>query len=275
MMTGKRRIGIVGYGNLGCFLVEKILSSEDLELAFVWNRSPEVFTESGLPELLILDDLDNFSDRQADLIVEVAHPDITKSHGVKFIQEADYLIGSPTALGDDDLHQKLRHNATSHALYVPSGAFWGAQDISKMADRGTLKALKISMTKHPTCFRLHSDLQQKLSHTHRVVLYEGPVRSLCHLAPNNVNTMAAAAIAGHNLGFDGVQSTLISDPGMSDYHMVEVDVSGPGQAGRKFHVHTSRLNPANLGVVTGEATYNSFYSSLLGAAGHGPGVHLC
>lgn len=37
-----------------------------------------------------------------------------------------------------------------------------------------------------------------------VVLYEGSVRELCPMAPNNVNTMAAAAIAGHNLGFDKV-----------------------------------------------------------------------
>ena len=36
-----------------------------------------------------------------------------------------------------------------------------------------------------------------------VVLYEGPVRDLCPMAPNNVNTMACAALAGHNLGFDG------------------------------------------------------------------------
>jgi len=40
----------------------------------------------------------------------------------------------------------------------------------------------------------------------------GAVRELCHLAPNNVNTMAAAALAAHNLGFDNVSGCLISDP---------------------------------------------------------------
>lgn len=40
----------------------------------------------------------------------------------------------------------------------------------------------------------------------------GCVHNLCSLAPNNVNTMAAAAIAGHNLGFLGTQGCLISDP---------------------------------------------------------------
>ena len=39
-----------------------------------------------------------------------------------------------------------------------------------------------------------------------------PVRELCPLAPNNVNTMSIAALAAHNLGFDGVQGCLIADP---------------------------------------------------------------
>ena len=37
------------------------------------------------------------------------------------------------------------------------------------------------------------------------VLFEGTVRELCPLAPNNVNTMAGAAIAAHSLGFDEVK----------------------------------------------------------------------
>ena len=44
------------------------------------------------------------------------------------------------------------------------------------------------------------------------VYASGAVRELCSLAPNNVNTMAAAALAAHNLGFDHVTGCLISDP---------------------------------------------------------------
>ena len=35
----------------------------------------------------------------------------------------------------------LRSAATQHGLYVPSGAFWGGEDIRKMADRGSLQVL--------------------------------------------------------------------------------------------------------------------------------------
>jgi aspartate dehydrogenase len=44
------------------------------------------------------------------------------------------------------------------------------------------------------------------SMTGEFVLFEGSVRDLCPLAPNNVNTMASAALAGFNLGFDKVKA---------------------------------------------------------------------
>ena len=44
-----------------------------------------------------------------------------------------------------------------------------------------------------------------------LIFVTGPVRQLCPLAPANVNTMACAAIAAHNLGFDRVQGCLVAD----------------------------------------------------------------
>ena len=47
----------------------------------------------------------------------------------------------------------------------------------------------------------------------KVELYRGPVRELCPLAPNNVNTMAAAAVAATNLGFDRTIGHLVAGKG--------------------------------------------------------------
>ena len=49
-----------------------------------------------------------------------------------------------------------------------------------------------------------------------------------------------------------------------DCHIVEIEVFGPGEGENRFHVKTVRKNPAKSGVVTGNATYSSFLSSLLG-----------
>ena len=52
-----------------------------------------------------------------------------------------YQVGSPTALANSDVENKLRQKACSgtRGIYVPSGALWGGSDIKKMADRETLK----------------------------------------------------------------------------------------------------------------------------------------
>eukprot|EP01137_Pigoraptor_chileana_P029828 Opistho-2@15551 len=230
----RRRVGIVGYGHLGKYLADAVLKRpDDLELVFVWNRTVDRM-RGAVPAECILENLDEFESRTVDLIVEVAHPDITAEYGARFLHAADYMIGSPTALADIALESRLREaascNSGAHGMYVPSGALWGGPDIRKMADRRTLKALKITMKKHPLSFKLEGDLGVKCDASAAVsgetLLYEGPVRALCPLAPNNVNTMAAAAVAAHNLGFDGVVGCLISDPSLES-HIVEVDVVVP------------------------------------------------
>ncbi|XP_030053879.1 aspartate dehydrogenase domain-containing protein [Microcaecilia unicolor] len=281
--SGVRRVGIVGYGYLGQYLVQKILkegSLHHLELAFVWNRHLEKM-EGTVPEHLQLRDLSEFDKRQADLIVEVAHSSITRDHGTDFLSSANFMVGSPTTLADHPTEKKLREASrqSGKTLYIPRGALWGVEDIQKMADRGTLKALKITMTKHPDSFKLEDPLVERndAARTKRLVLYEGAVRGLCPLAPNNVNTMAAASMAAHTLGFDGVVGVLIADPSLSGWHLVDIEVTGPTdeQSGNTFNVKTSRRNPARPSSVTGIATFDSFWSSLLTCSGHGGCVYLC
>ncbi|XP_061701890.1 aspartate dehydrogenase domain-containing protein [Syngnathoides biaculeatus] len=270
------RIGIVGFGHLGQFLVERITkdgASVGLALAFVWNRNPEKL-KGLVADDLALGNLSSFGDRQCDVIVEVCHPQVVKEFGVHFLSHSHLMVGSPSALADPDLNDKLRRAAqlNGRTLYVPSGAMWGGQDIQRLNDSGALQALFIRMSKHPSCFRLTGDVLSEWTEGEgRRVLFRGSVAELCPLAPNNVNTMAAAAVAAGKLGFNGVQGEIVSDTALSDYHVVEVHVTGPGG----FSVHTVRRNPARLGAVTGSATYNSFWNSLLVCKGHGGRVYLC
>lgn len=50
-------------------------------------------------------------------------------------------VGSPSALSDPDLNERLRQAAQQYGrtLYIPSGALWGGQDIQRLNDSGTLK----------------------------------------------------------------------------------------------------------------------------------------
>jgi len=168
---------------------------------------------------------------------------------------------------------------SKNGVYIPVGALWGAVDIERMAKRGTLFGLKVTMKKHPESLKVVGELAEKLKQVAEKegeqVIYEGPVRPLCELAPNNVNTMACAALAGFNLGFDKTQAALVSDRALNG-HVVVVEVAGPDKGNQgKFSVNTVRYNPAPPGAVTGQQTYASFFTSLCGVGGLGSGFHFC
>lgn len=86
MMDAKRRrVGVVGYGKLGEFLVKQILGDSNFELAFVWNRSKDILVGK-VDEKYVIDDLKTCSSRNPDIIIEVAHPCISKEYGSFFLQ---------------------------------------------------------------------------------------------------------------------------------------------------------------------------------------------
>eukprot|EP01103_Thecamoeba_quadrilineata_P006097 TRINITY_DN15823_c0_g1_i1.p1 TRINITY_DN15823_c0_g1~~TRINITY_DN15823_c0_g1_i1.p1 ORF type:complete len:283 (-),score=51.52 TRINITY_DN15823_c0_g1_i1:27-875(-) len=280
----KKKVGIVGYGALGKYLAHEILNNQQvsvqIELAFVWNRTSAKLLQDNIPSQLILTDLNDFANHKVDLIVEVSHPDISANYGSSFLAQANYLIGSPSGLSqqsvEDSLREAANKNSSGHGLYIPRGALWGAEDIKLLADRNQLKELTITMAKHPLSLKLEGVLKERLDKAvegQENVLFEGPVREICPLAPNNVNTMACAALAGHTLGFDGVKARLVSDSRL-DAHVIDIEIVGPGNP--PFTVTTRRYNPAKPGAITGNATYATFLTSLVTAAqGTGNGVHFC
>ncbi|XP_037676233.1 putative L-aspartate dehydrogenase [Choloepus didactylus] len=277
-----RRVGVVGYGRLGQSLVSHLLAQGPelgLELVFVWNRDPGRMADT-VPPSLQLRSLADLRERHPDLVVEVAHPQIIQDSGAQILRHANLLVGSPSALADQATERQLLEasHRWDHAVFVARGALWGTEDIARLDAAGGLQNLRVTMATHPDGFRLEGPLAAAQRPGSRTVLYEGPVRGLCPLAPRNSNTMAAAALAAPNLGFDRVIGVLVADLSLTDMHVVEVELSGPpGPTGRRLAVHTRRENPAEPGAVTGSATVTAFWRSLLGCCQlpSRPGIHLC
>ncbi|KAM5235997.1 aspartate dehydrogenase domain-containing protein [Ctenodactylus gundi] len=276
------KVGVVGYGRLGQSLVSHLLAEGPdlgLELVFVWNRNPGRMAGS-VPTSLQLHNLAALGDRHPDLVVEVAHPKIIQESGAQILRHANLLVGSPSALADQTTERQLLEasNQWGHTVFVARGALWGTEDISRLDAAGGLQSLRVTMATHPDGFRLEGPLATAHSTGPRTVLYEGPVRGLCPIAPRNSNTMAAAALAAPSLGFDKVIGVLVADLSLTDLHVVDVELRGPrGPTGRSFAVHTHRENPAQPGAVTGSATVTAFWRSLLGCCQlpSRPGIHLC
>lgn len=256
-----RRVGILGYGQLGQHLARCLRDDPDHELAFVWNRSPEALRD--LPEALILRDLEQAAER-ADLVVEVAHPSVTWAHGARFIERADYFVGSPTALARPGVLEGLQ----GRALYVPRGALPGLEEVLRLAARNGLAEATITMRKHPRSLKVADYTPSGGVDT----VYDGPLRALCARAPNNVNTMAVLALASR-LGFDAVRAVLIADPTL-EHHITELDLWGPDAGGPRFRLELRRSSPAAAGAVTSSATFSSFWESVRRAHGHDTGLHF-
>lgn len=290
----RTRIGILGFGSLGHYLCQKLLGRhgdglETMELAFVWSRSSDRFGDASVtvPESRRLSGRDlgaavrdwTNAHGRVDLIAEVCHPQVVAEWGLPLLGYADLLVGSPTAFASSSVEtavrERLAEPAQRHGCYLASGALWGVEDIAKMKELGTLNRLSVTMKKHPKSFKLgeplHSQLQAYANDPTQkdaFVIYDGPVRELCPLAPNNVNTMACAAMAG--LGFDQTRALLVADKALRG-HIIDIDIEGNDG----FSVRTQRHNPAREGAVTGAATYDSFLASLKRAGGKGPGFHFC
>lgn len=243
----------------------------------MWNRTfDKLEADEKLSSDKRLKNLGEFKNHPVDLIAEVAHPSITEEYGESFLSHANYFVGSPTAFANQEVEKTLRekaeNNSQGRGLYVPCGALWGVHDLWKMNRAGSLKQLVITMKKHPLSLKLEGKLGERLKKAIQndeegeVELFSGSVRDLCPLAPNNVNTMAVAALVASSLGFDAVTGRLVSDKSLRA-HVIDVEAYGTKNShGDQFSVKTTRYNPAPPGAVTGSATYVSFWNSLLEAA---------
>jgi len=275
-----RRVGIVGYGKLGQHLCRSILNEpalrDSFQLAFVWNLLPDEIGDE-ITEELRLADLHDFAQRDPDLVVEVAHPVITWDHGARFLEVADYMTASTTAFAHGDTEARMRAAAAQpngHGLYIPRGALPGLEEVLRMAATGKLAGATVSMNKHPSSLNFLGELVPPLSETTGPrEIYKGPLRELCSLAPNNVNTMAALAMASE-LGFDAIEARLLADPEL-EHHITEVVLLGPDTGGPRYSLELRRTSPAAVGAVSSTATLDTFLASTIAAVNQGDGIHFC
>ena len=61
---------------VGQYLYNSLKAEANVDVVFVWNRTKTVLIDQ-VPPSLILSELESLGDLQVDLIVEVAHPDIS------------------------------------------------------------------------------------------------------------------------------------------------------------------------------------------------------
>lgn len=257
------RIGIVGYGFIGRHLYQRLMQGGEpgLSVAFVWNRSPGKV--AGVPMGLVLRDLTQAAEKRADLIVELAHPGVTRDHGTKFAAAADYLVTSVTALADDKVRGALLETAVAHKhrIFIPHGALVGLDTLHEQRHR--LADVTITFRKHPKNLDFAESGIDPAIVQGPTVLYDGPARGIAPLFPRNINTMITCALA--TVGLDRCRAVLIADPSLDKAY---AQVEAIGHDGSR--IATFNEQPATG--VSGNDMLASIIGSVRAAAGRAPGL---
>lgn len=266
MSADKARIGLIGFGYIGRYVYEQITSRPELglELAFVHDLAPERLR--GLPEELVLQDIKDFASRRPALVVEMAHPAVSREFGQMFLRKTDYMPLSMTAFADQGLHERLLDTAKASGtcLFIPQGATVGLENIYE--GRELWDEVSMVMKKSPKNLDFSAAPQFKAAEISKpTVLYDGPTRAVCPLFPRNVNSHATVALAG--IGFDRTRSVLIADPAL-DVSIIEITAKGKGVA-----MKIERSNP--LKGVSGVFTLNSTLAAVVRAKGKGSVMQIC
>ncbi|MGE0735952.1 MAG: aspartate dehydrogenase domain-containing protein [Alphaproteobacteria bacterium] len=253
----RKRIGLIGFGYVGRNVFERIRADDDfgLDVAFVYNRDSGKLKDA-VPEHLICKALSKAESFDPHLIVEMAHPSISKSFGDKFLRYADYLPLSVTALADAELEKKLRRAAKTHQhrLLIPHGALMGLDSLFEW--RHMWEEVTITFEKHPNAIDFSES--GMTAPTGRATVYDGPARGIAAKFPRNVNTMVTCGLA--TVGLDKCRAVLIAD---STLNYGVADVRARGKDGATLHMRKEQP----MAGVSGTELFESQFHSLLKAAG--------
>ena len=256
--TGRRRVGLIGFGFIGSQVFARIVSDSScgLEIAFVHNRSEHRI--AAVPKHLLLHEIGELDRFKVDLVVEMAHPLYSEQWGEAILSQANYLPLSVTALADDALRDRLtqRALASNTTLAIPHGALMGLDSLREW--RAMWRDVVISFYKNPANIDFGATAIDPATITKETVLYDGPVRGIAKLYPRNVNTMVTCALA--TVGLDQCRARLIADPSLT-VAIAQVDATG-----KDGSVLTMRKEQPVKGV-SGTEMFESQFASIVKAAG--------
>lgn len=238
------RVGVIGFGFIGSEIFRRLQAGgHGLEAAFVYNRSKGRLT--GAPANLVLHDLRDAHACGADLVVEMAGPEVTREHGEALLAHAHYMPLSLAALADDDLRARLLTAAagSGRSLCVAHGALAGLEALLDW--RAHWREVSVEFRKPPASLGA-SDLSGP------TVLFDGSVREIAPLYPHNVNAMVACALA--TVGLDRCRARLVADPGLTQ---LELHVEATAADGSRLSVQRHQTARGVSGSEMADAAWGS------------------
>ncbi len=247
------RLGVIGYGFIGREIVARLRRRpQAFSLTFVHTRRRDQADDVADPAFLA--SLANLPLAEVDLVVEAAHPDITRLHGAHILSGADYMPLSTGALTDDALRETLLETARASGtrLLLAAGALIGGEELTKRTVPWA--RAQVTFRKHPDNIDFSDVTLDPQDITEATTIFDGPVRDIAARFPRNVNTMVTTALL--STGVDACRGVLVADPTL-DCAIAEVEAWGTDGS----YMRTEKRQPA-IGVSGTEMTDSAWFSIL-------------
>ena len=260
----RKKIGLIGFGYIAGFVYNEIITRPELglDIAFVWNRSPERLKD--VPSDLILEDLAGFASRSPDLVVEMSHPSVSQEYAKAILRETNYMMLSVTAMADPQLSSDLIKTAEANftSLFIPHGALVGVDSLYEA--RENWADVTITFRKAPGSIDFSESGIDPSGINSETIVYDGSVRGAAAKFPRNVNAMATCALA--SLGFDKTRGVVIVDPNAT---AMSAEVVAHGKDGSLLEVKKAELA---VGVSSKGMLYSQLGSIRRAVAGANAGL---
>jgi aspartate dehydrogenase len=214
------RIGLIGGGNIGKFLLESININGLLpnsKIVGLYTRN-----EKSAKQLAEQFSTDHYTTIQSliysdvDLIIEAATIQVAKDVAAPVLESGkDLVLSSVGALADLELYQHLENicHDKGSKVYLPSGAIGGLDILKAAKSIGELETVSIITKKPP---RALPGAPTDCEH----VMFEGDASEAIELFPKNINVSIILSLAG--LGPEHTRVKIISDPkAEKNNHIIE------------------------------------------------------
>lgn len=236
------KIGLIGCGSIGQFLLEKINGEKVLpgyEITGIFDeRATAVEKLKNLVtkyEVTHARKMDLFLQGQVDLVIECANIQSVKDYAKQIVQQKDLLVISIGAFADSSFYKRLIAvtEESGRKVYLPTGAI-GGLDLVKAANiMGGLKSVTLTSRKPLTA------LSDELLTT-ETTLFKGTAKEAIERFPKNANVAIALSLAG--IGVEKTNVQMIADPNITrNIHTIQLE----GDFGKAEVMIENRPSPTN------------------------------
>lgn len=232
------KIGLIGYGNIGSFLVEALQEREDIRVTHVLTSRTDQVETLARKGIEVVHNIERFVQQPFDYVVETSTIETIEQYGEAVIRAGKSLIlSSIGVLGKREVRESFETLARQYgtALFIPSGAIGGLDAIQSAQALNELKSVQLTTRKPPSALP-----KRATSLTEVEVIFEGSAEEAIAQFPRNMNVAIALSLAG--VGTERTKVRVLADPyAEKNTHTIEAD----GTFGKMTTIIENDPMPAN------------------------------